>query len=30
VPEITQEGKIENIKWEILEIPKGKTYRIDW
>jgi hypothetical protein len=29
-PEITQEGKIENIKWEILEIPKGKTYRIDW
>ena len=29
-PKITKEGKLESIKWEIAEIPKGKTYRIDW
>ena len=30
IPKITKEGKIEKIKWEISDIPKGKTYRIDW
>jgi len=29
-PKITQEEKMEKIKWEIVEIPKGRTYRIDW
>jgi len=29
-PKITKEGSLENIKWEIAEIPKGRTYRIDW
>ena len=29
-PKITQDGKFEKIKWEITEIPKGRTYRIDW
>ena len=30
IPKITKEGKIEKIKWEMADIPKGKTYRIDW
>ena len=30
IPKITKEGKIEKIKWEMSDIPKGKTYRIDW
>jgi len=30
IPKITKEGKIEKIKWEMTDIPKGKTYRIDW
>ena len=29
-PIITQEGEIETIKWEIEDISKGKTFRIDW
>ena len=29
-PKITKEGKIETVKWEILDIPKGRTFRIDW
>ena len=29
-PKITQDGKFEKIKWEISDIPKGRTYRIDW
>ena len=29
-PIISQEGKIETVKWEIKDIPKGKTFRIDW
>ncbi len=29
-PKITREGKFEKIKWEIAEIPKGRTFRIDW
>ncbi len=30
IPKITKEKEIEKIKWEMNEIPKGKTYRIDW
>ena len=30
IPKITKEGKIEKIKWEMSDIPKGKIYRIDW
>ena len=30
IPKITKEGKIEKIRWEMEDIPKGKTYRIDW
>ena len=30
VPKITKEGKMEKIRWEMNDIPKGKTYRIDW
>lgn len=30
VPKITREGKVEKIRWEMNDIPKGKTYRIDW
>ena len=29
-PKITKEGKIETVKWEIEDIPKGRTFRIDW
>ena len=29
-PIITKEGEIETVKWEIEDIPKGKTFRIDW
>jgi len=29
-PIISQEGEIETVKWEIEDIPKGKTFRIDW
>ena len=29
-PVITQEDEIETIKWEITDIPKGRTFRIDW
>lgn len=29
-PIITQDGKFEKVKWVILDIPKGRTYRIDW
>ena len=29
-PKITKDGDIEKIKWEITEIPKGRTFRIDW
>jgi len=29
-PIISQEGEIETVKWEIKDIPKGKTFRIDW
>jgi len=29
-PIITKEGEIETVKWEILDIPKGRTFRIDW
>jgi len=29
-PKITKEGEIETIKWEIVDIPKGRTFRIDW
>jgi len=27
---ITQEGETETVKWEIVDIPKGRTFRIDW
>ena len=30
IPKITQEGESEKVRWEMVEIPKGKTYRIDW
>ena len=30
VPKITQDGELEKVRWEMVEIPKGKTYRIDW
>ena len=30
VPKITKDGGIEKIRWEMEDIPKGKTYRIDW
>ena len=29
-PIISQEGEIETVKWEIEDISKGKTFRIDW
>ena len=29
-PKITKEGEIETVKWEIVDIPKGRTFRIDW
>ncbi|MHA7734223.1 nucleotidyl cyclase domain-containing protein [Nitrosopumilus sp. S6] len=29
-PKITKDGNIEKVKWEITEIPKGRTFRIDW
>ncbi len=29
-PIITKEGEIETVKWEIVDIPKGRTFRIDW
>jgi len=29
-PKITQDGKFEKVKWEISDIPKGRTFRIDW
>lgn len=29
-PKITKEGEIETVRWEILDIPKGRTFRIDW
>ncbi len=29
-PTITQDGNIETVKWEIVDIPKGRTFRIDW
>ena len=29
-PIITEEGEIETVKWEIVDIPKGRTFRIDW
>lgn len=29
-PIITQDGNIETVKWEIVDIPKGRTFRIDW
>ncbi len=30
IPEITQNGKVERVKWEMIDIPKGRTFRIDW
>jgi hypothetical protein len=30
IPAITNDGKLEKIKWEIDDITKGKTFRIDW
>jgi len=30
IPKITQNGKVERVKWEMVDIPKGRTYRIDW
>ncbi len=29
-PIITQDGNIETVKWEMVDIPKGRTFRIDW
>ena len=29
-PIITRDGKFEKVKWEISNIPKGRTFRIDW
>ncbi len=29
-PIITRDGKFEKVKWEISDIPKGRTFRIDW
>ena len=29
-PTITQDGNIETVKWEMVDIPKGRTFRIDW
>ena len=30
IPKITQNGELERVKWEMVDIPKGRTYRIDW
>lgn len=30
LPTITQDEKLEQVKWDISDITKGKTYRIDW
>jgi len=29
-PEISTDGTQEIIKWTMEDIPKGKTYRIEW
>lgn len=29
-PIITHDGNIETVKWEMVDIPKGRTFRIDW
>ena len=29
IPKITQKGKLERVKWKIVDNPKGRTCRID-